>query len=166
MTIFLKNLQQPEYVHVLLNHLPVTGLFVALLGLLAALVARNRAARFIALGLVGLFSLSAWPVSEYGEQGYDRVLSMSDEAGSAYLARHRELADHWVFLFYVTAGAAAVAIVVGVKWPRFFAVAGSAVAVLAAASLLAGAVIADFGGKIRHREFRLGPPPETHDRPT
>ena len=31
MSIFLKNLQQPEYVHVLLNHLPLTGLFAAAL---------------------------------------------------------------------------------------------------------------------------------------
>ena len=31
-------LQQPEYVHVLINHLPLTGLFAALLCLIGALI--------------------------------------------------------------------------------------------------------------------------------
>jgi hypothetical protein len=113
MSAFLNELQQPEYVHVLINHLPLTGLFAALLALVGALVVGNRAALFIALTLVGLFALAAWPVSEYGEAAYDRVLSMSDDAGAAYLARHRELAQRWVFMFYVTAGAAALATMVG-----------------------------------------------------
>jgi hypothetical protein len=162
MSTFLKALQHPEYVHVLLNHLPLTGLFAALLALVAALVVRNRVALFIGLGLVMLFSLSAWPVSEYGEAAYDRVLAMADEDGAAYLARHRDLADRWVFLFYVTAGAAAAAVVIGAKWPRYFYAAALAAAVLAAGSLIAGGVIADCGGKIRHREFRHGPPPVEH----
>lgn len=160
MSTFLKSLQQPEYVHVLLNHLPLAGLLAALLGLVGALAIRSRPALFVALGLVILFSLSAWPVSAYGEQAYDRVLAMSDDDGAAYLARHRELAQRWVFAFYVTAGAGAAAIVLGLKRPRAFWVAGSIVALLAAGSLAAGAVIADCGGKIRHHEFRLGPPPQ------
>jgi hypothetical protein len=156
---FLKALQQPEYVHVLLNHLPLTGLFAAWLALVATLVARNRTGLFIALGLVAVFALSVWPVVEYGEQGYDRVLAMSDDDGAAYLARHRELADHWAFLFYVTAAAAAAAVVVGVKWPRFLYAAVIVTGLLALASLISGGVIADCGGKVRHREFRFGPPP-------
>lgn len=162
MNTFLKALQEPEYVHVLLNHLPLAGLFAALLSLVVALIVRNRVALFIALAMVMLFSLSAWPVSEYGEAAYDRVLAMSDDNGAAYLARHRDLADRWVFLFYVTAGAAAAAVVIGAKWPRYFYVAALAAAVLAVSSLIAGGVIADCGGKIRHREFRLGPPPVKH----
>jgi hypothetical protein len=76
-------LQQPEYVHVLINHLPLTGLFVALVGLIGALILRNRAAIYLGMGMVSLFALSAWPVFEYGEGGYDRVYSMADDAGGA-----------------------------------------------------------------------------------
>ena len=39
-----KLLQQPEYVHVLINHLPLTGLFAALLCLIGALITRKRVA--------------------------------------------------------------------------------------------------------------------------
>ena len=149
-----KFLQQPEYVHVLINHLPLTGLFAALLGLIGALISRKRAAIYLGMGLVSLFSLSAWPVSEYGEDGYDRVYSMADDAGDAYLKQHRELAERWTWLFYLTAGAGVAGIAGGWKWPKCLWAAASAVAVLAGISLVAGAVIADYGGKVRHPEFR------------
>ncbi len=159
MSDFLTSLQEPEYVHVLLNHLPMTGLLAALLSLAVGIVVRKRPILFVGLALVSLFSLAAWPVSEYGEAGYDRVLAMSDDEGQAYLKRHRDLADNWVFLFYVAAGAGALAMGAGWKWPRSLWGASLGVALLGASSLVAGTIIAECGGKIRHREFRHGSPP-------
>jgi hypothetical protein len=147
-------LQQPEYVHVLINHLPLTGLFAAVLGLFVAVVARKRAGGFLGMGMVSLFALSAWPVYEYGEGGYDRIYSMADDAGDAYLKQHKALAEQWTWLFYVTAAVAATGIVAGWKWPRYLHVMAAAVVVLSAASLVAGAVIAESGGRVRHPEFR------------
>jgi hypothetical protein len=156
---FSKAMQQPEYIHVLLNHFPLTGLLVAMLLLVAALIINDRPAQFLALVMVALLALSAWPVAHFGKEGYDRVMAMSDEAGDSYLKQHEELAERWIFLYYVTAAAAAAALLVGWKQPKLLRPASGVVALLAAASLLAGAVIADCGGKIRHREFRYGPPP-------
>ena len=149
-----KVLQQPEYVHVLINHLPLTGLFAALLCLIGALITRNRAALYLGMALVSLFALSAWPVSEYGEDGYDRVYSMADDAGGTYLKQHKELAERWTWVFYVTAAAGAAGMVAGWKWPKCLWATACAVALLTAGSLVAGAVIADYGGKVRHPEFR------------
>ena len=154
-----KAIQQPEYVHLLLNHFPITGLFVALLFLLVGVLSNHRFTLLLSLAMVGVLSLSAWPVAHYGEQGYDRVLSMADDDGAQYLKHHEELADRWIFLYYITAGAAALALMVGWKKQRHLRSAAIAVALLAIASLIAGAAIADCGGKIRHREFRFGPPP-------
>jgi hypothetical protein len=159
---FSKAIQQPEYVHVLLNHFPITGLLVALVFLVVGIWGNNRVLLTVSLAAVSVLALSAWPVAHYGEQAYDRVLSMSDEAGGEYLKHHEELADRWVFLFYVTAGAAALALIVAWKKPGYLRLATGIVALLAIASLVAGAAIADCGGKIRHREFRYGPPPTPH----
>jgi hypothetical protein len=74
-------LSKPEYVHVLLNPLPVYGLAVGVLGLVIALLLRTRAARVTAFALVMLSAASAWPVYQYGEAGYDRVKAMVDEDG-------------------------------------------------------------------------------------
>lgn len=163
MEAFFQAMRQPEYVHVLLNHVPITGLAAALLFLMVALLNRNRAWLMITVTAVGLLSLSAWPVAHYGERAYDRVLAMSDEEGGDYLKHHEELADRWIFLFYATSVAAAAALVIGWRKPPYLRTAAGLVAVLAAASLVAGAVIADYGGKIRHREFRYGPPPAPHE---
>lgn len=152
-------LSQPEYVHVLLNHFPLIGLLVAVLALAAGLAARNRTAIFIGLALVALMALSAWPVSAYGEAGYDRVLSMADDDGQAFLRYHQMLAERWVFLYYLTAGVAALGFALGWKWPRLLTPISLLAILLAAASLSAGAFIAQAGGAVRHREFRQGPPP-------
>jgi hypothetical protein len=152
-------LNQPEFVHAALNHFPLTGLFIAVLGLAIALATRNRTGVLAGLALVTLLALSVWPVSYFGNAGYDRVLSMSDEAGQAFLRRHEDLAERWEWLFYVTAGVGAVGFGTSWKWPRILTPAAILAVVLALASLGAGIVIAHNGGEIRHREFRRGLPP-------
>jgi D-alanyl-D-alanine dipeptidase len=70
---FLRGLRQPEYVHVLLNPLPVYGLLISWIALIAALISKSRRAHIVTLILVFITSISAWPVYEFGEEGYDRV---------------------------------------------------------------------------------------------
>jgi hypothetical protein len=152
-------LRQPEYVHVTLNHFPLIGLTVGVLALTAALATRNRTAILIGLALVGLLALSAWPVSEYGEAGFDRVLSMADENGQAFLKQHARLAQRWIFLYYLTAAVAAAGFGLAWKWPRSLSASALISLVLATASLVAGLFIARAGGEVRHREFRTSPPP-------
>jgi hypothetical protein len=58
----IRHISKPEYVHVLLNPLPVYGLAVGVLGLFIALLFKTRAARVTTLALVLLSAASAWPV--------------------------------------------------------------------------------------------------------
>src|SRR5437764_6832523 len=82
---FLRGLRQPEYVHVLLNPLPLYGLLISWIALIAALTSKSRRAHIVALIIVFITSISAWPVFEFGHQGYDRVLSLPDDDGHAWL---------------------------------------------------------------------------------
>lgn len=152
-------LNHPEYIHVTINHLPLIGLPVATLALVAGLVFRSRAATLIGFALVALLSLSAWPVYHFGDEGYDRVLSMADEDGSLFLRHHKELAERWEFLYYVTAGMAGLGFVSARKWPKLHRWSSILTLLLAAASLAAGIAIARPGGQVRHREFRFGASP-------
>ncbi len=156
-------LQQPEYIHVVLNHFPLIGVFVAILALIAALIARCKAATLIGLGLLAATSLSIWPVVEYGEAGFDRVLAMADEPGQAYLKYHAQLAHRWEFLYYITAGVAALTMVLTWKWPKVLLPGSVLALILAIAGLVAGICIAEAGGEVRHREFRFGPAPQVQD---
>ena len=152
-------LNRPEYVHTAINHFPLIGLLVAIVAVLMSLFARLRLATVLSLALLTLLALSVWPVTYFGEAGYDRVLSMADDDGQAFLRYHVHLADRWVFLYYVTAAVAALAIGLNWKWPKTLLPLSIATLVLSAASLTGGIFIAHAGGEVRHREFRSGPPP-------
>jgi len=104
-------------------------------------------------------SASAWPAYEFGEQAYDRVLSMADEDGKAWLDAHQDRAEDLIWIFYALAGLSAIAIAAPIKWPKSSTPLVIAVICLGAATLGAGGYIAYAGGKIRHREFRNEPPP-------
>jgi hypothetical protein len=155
----LRDFRQPEYIHVLLNPLPVYGLLVGWVGLVIGLALRSRRAQIATLTLVLLSSISAWPVYEFGQQGYDRVLSMTDEAGEAWLDEHMHRAENLIWLFYALAALSAFAIAAPIKWPKSSVPLAVAVILLGAVTLGSGAYIAYAGGRVRHREFRNEPPP-------
>lgn len=156
---FLRGLRQPEYVHVLLNPLPVYGLLISWVGLIVALISKSRRAQIVTLILVFITSISAWPVFEFGEQGYDRVLAMTDDDGHAWLDEHQERAQKLIYLFYLVAALSAAAIVVPLRWPKSSIPLTIAVAFVGAITLGSGCYIAYAGGKVRHREFRNEPAP-------
>ena len=160
-----RGLRQPEYVHVLLNPLPVYGLLLAWLGLIIAFFLRSRRAQIATLALVLVSAGAAWPVFEFGQQGYDRVLSMTDEDGERWLAEHRDRGEDLIWIFYALAALSAIAIAAPIKWPKSSVPLVAAVILVGAVTLGTGGYIAYAGGKIRHREFRneSPPPKKAHD---
>jgi hypothetical protein len=161
MNAILRDLHQPEYLHVLLNPLPVYGLAIALLGLIAALCLGTRGGQVTALVLVFVCAASAWPVVHYGDVAEDSVQAMVDEDGAAWLKAHAQRAHNLVFAFYVLALIAAAAIFIPKKWPKSARPLAVATLIVAVIALGTGFYIAHAGGKIRHREFRNVPPPKT-----
>src|SRR5207237_10903 len=159
MSGFFRGFQQLEYVHTLINPLPVYGLGVGLFALIIAMFLRHRSAHITALTVIFLAAASAWPVKYYGDEAYDRVLSMSDETGSTWLAAHEDRADKFIWSFYLLAVVAAAAIVLPRKFPKTAMPLIISTLLLSVAALAAGGYIAYAGGRIRHREFRTGPPP-------
>ena len=160
MTSLLHALQrQPEYVHVLLNPLPIYGLAIGWIGLLVGFFLRSRPAQIATLVLVLISAASAWPVYEFGQQGYDRVLSMSDDAGQAWLDEHQHRAEQLIYFFYALAALSVIAIIVPIKWPKASAPLVIGTILLGVIVLGMSGYIAYAGGKIRHKEFRTEPPP-------
>jgi len=155
----LRDLRQPEYIHVLINPLPIYGLLMGWIGLVIALSLKSRHAQVATLALVLITSASAWPAYEFGEQAYDRVLSMADEDGKAWLDAHRDRAEDLIYFFYALALLSVVAIALPIKWPKSSTPLVIAVILFGAVALGIGGYIAYAGGKIRHREFRNVPPP-------
>ncbi len=152
----------PAYRHILLNHLPITGLAVAALVLAWSIFEGRWASMVFGLALCLLTSASAVLVMQSGDAAYPQLFERLDGHGQAWLDHHVFLAERYGRLIPVNALLAAGAIGAGawrVAWRRRLAI-----AVLAAtiASLLAASIIAEAGGKVRHDEFRTSNPP-THD---
>src|SRR3954453_20313054 len=99
----LRDLRQPEYIHVLLNPLPVYGLAMGFIALVVAFFLKSRSAQIVALTVVLISAASAWPVYELGEQAKDRVLSMENEVGGAWLEEHQARAENCIWFFYTLA---------------------------------------------------------------
>jgi hypothetical protein len=156
-----RDLQRPEYLHVLINPLPVYGLAVALLGLIAAMYLGTRGGQVTALVLIFACAASAWPVAHYGEAAESSVLAITDDDGHAWLKAHAHRADDLIYVFYALALVSIAAIFLPKKWPRTVYPLAVATLLLALISLGAGFYIAYAGGKIRHKEFRTTPPPPT-----
>src|SRR5436305_14517200 len=145
----LRDCRQPEYLRVLINPLPIYGLAMGLLGLIVAFFLRSRHAQIVTLIIVLVSAASAWPVYQFGEQAYDRVLSMADEPGQAWLDEHQDRAEDLIWFFYGLAALSAVALVAPRKWPRSATPLVVAVILLSAVTLWLGGYIAYAGGKIR-----------------
>ncbi|HEY0791478.1 MAG TPA: hypothetical protein VGD78_10485 [Chthoniobacterales bacterium] len=149
--------RSPEHLHLLLNHLPLTGLAIANLGLLMGLVFRSRAAQVCTLWLVLLCAGSAWPVYLTGKAGYRDIRRIADEPGMDYLDEHLDRADRFTLAY----APAAVLALAGLALPHFWPKSRTLLALLAflgsTVALAAGTYIAEAGGKVRHLEIRPKP---------
>jgi len=162
-TQFWQDLHQPEYVHTLLLPVPIYGLALGLLALAVGWAVRSRAAQGVALGLLALCAASGWGVVHYGHLGYDRVYAMSDANAQKWLNWHQHLGDRFIWALTATALLALAALLGQWKAPRLHRYALPLTALAAAVTLGLVGFLAFVGGKVRHGEFRDGPPPAWAD---
>ena len=156
---FIGHLKNPDYMHTLLNPLPVYGLSMGVLSLCIGLFFRNRIAIVAALVVLFVSGFAAWPVYYFGEHAYDRVKGMSDPIGTQWLDEHMARAERLIYIFYLLAAAALAGIVAPLKWPRTAQPLAIGVLALGAVNLGLGGWISYAGGHVRHPEFRFEPPP-------
>lgn len=152
----------PAYRHVLLNHLPITGLALAAVALAWGLFEDRWSTTAFGLSLCLVTSGSAVLVMQSGDAAYPYLFERLDGHGQGWLDHHVFLAERFGRMLPANALLAAVALGIGVRrlaWRRRLAI---AVLATTTASLIAASIIAEAGGKVRHAEFRTSNPP-VHD---
>ena len=157
--IELELLNKPEYIHVVLNHLPIYGTIFGALALAISLILRSRAAQITALILTLIAGASAYPVFVTGQRAYKTIRNQSDDAGADWLDEHMDRAEKTIGAFYFLAALGVAGLLVPIKWPK--SAFPLAVLTLIAAILCSGIAvyIAQPGGRVRHPEFRPGENP-------
>src|SRR5687768_14673916 len=97
----LEMLRRPEYIHVLINPLPIYLLASGMLALLIAwLLLRTRQAELLALWLIFFGGASAWPAFFFGQKGYNSVYLLADGDGQSALDEHRKRAEKGIYIYY------------------------------------------------------------------
>ena len=127
----LELLKKPEYIHVVLNHLPIYGTMLAALALAISLILRSRAAQITALILTVIAGASAYPVFVTGQRAYKTIGA-----------------------FYFLATLAIAGLLVPIKWPKSAVPLAALTLVVAIFCSGIAVYIAQPGGRVRHPEFR------------
>jgi hypothetical protein len=158
---------KPEYLHVLLNPLPVYGLSTGVLVLVAGLFVRSKAARNIGLVVIVLCAASAWPVLLFGQHGYNHLYPQLDTESQQWLEVHMERAERFIYAFYLTALLGIAALVTQKKLLKTNKAFVLLTLFAAIASLAIGGWISRAGGEVSHSEFRSedAPPPASSHQP-
>jgi len=157
----LAHLREPEYIHVLLNPLPIYGLALGGVALITAMILKSRPAQITALMLVFIGAGSTIPVIHYGDAGYDEVDSqMSSDQADAWLDAHGQRALRAVPAFDALIGLALIALFAPWKWPKSALILNWLTLALTIVDFGLAGWIGYAGGQAMHQEFRSGMPPE------
>src|SRR5206468_2118585 len=148
-----------EYLHVLLNPVPVYGLLADAVVLLIGMLAQSKAARNIGLLLTILGAAAAWPVLLYGQHGYNHLAPQLDTESKQWLDVHMDRAERFIYTFYLTALLGIAALVAQKKFAQTATVLTALTLVSATISLGIGGWISRAGGQVSHSEFRTGEAP-------
>jgi hypothetical protein len=147
-------LKKPEYLHVMLNHLPIYGTMLGALALAISLILRSRSAQITALILTLIAGASAYPVLVTGQRAYKAIRGMADNAGADVLDEHMDRAEKTIGVFYFLAALAIAGLLVPIKWPKSAVPLAALTLVVAIFCSGIAVYIAQPGGRVRHPEFR------------
>ena len=152
-------LTRPEYLHVLLNPLPVYGVAIGVFTLAVAMVCRSRQVQLAALIIIAVASASAWPAAQLGHRAHARLEAKLSSESNQWLQHHEQLGDKSAVAAVVCAATALAAVLIPRKYPKATSPLAAGALVLGIFSLAASAWASQAGGRVRHEEFRMGPPP-------
>jgi uncharacterized membrane protein len=153
--------------HLLLNHIPVLGVWFALAWMLAALILRNAAmmrSSWVALGVCALMAIPTYLTGEPAEETAERLPGVS----KPILEQHEDIGKS-AFIGMEVLGALALGSL-AVSWRKDKWLPPLAVASLLLTTVCGGVLgyTAYLGGQVRHSEIRanasgVAPPYEQQD---
>ena len=172
--MMMHHMSQPEYVHVLLNPMPLYGMAAGAFLLawsqlyppLVALIgddsrtgdsgSRNHSKEFPngVLVWIILVAVITGLAVYFGERGYENVGVIADLHGNRWLARHKERAETLMYIFYLTGFSALGALFTQRRKPLLALRLVWLTLLLTVASMGAAAWISHAGGQVMHAEFR------------
>ena len=150
----LHHMSQPEYVHVLLNPMPLYGMAAgAFLLSWSRLRHPDEFPEGVLLWVI-LVAIITGLVVYFGLQGYENVGAIADAHGNRWLAHHKERALSLMYVFYLAGLSAFGALLAQRRRPLLASRLIWLTLFLTIASIGAASWISHAGGQVIHAEFR------------
>lgn len=139
--------------HLVVNHLPLVGVMVGTLVLVAGYIFRKPDIRLTGLGIY-IFSALGAALAFLSGEGAEEIVEDLAGVSETLMHRHEEWAETFFILMLVLGGIALLGLFAGIKKLRFapFLMVFTLILGLAAGGL--STVVGTSGGEIRHSEIR------------
>jgi len=143
------------HVHLMINHIPVIGIFGALLLFVYALLKKSEELKMVSLGIFVLIALIMIPVFFTGEAA-ENVVKKIPGVTETYIGRHEEFAEYSITVMEILGTVCLLCLYFIFKSgtvPKWL------LTIVLLLALLTAAVVgltANLGGQIRHTEIREG----------
>lgn len=151
----------PEYLHVIINHIPIEGLIFSLMGVVLGFILKSKETILVSCILISISAFSAYPVYEYGQSGYDRMSAKTDDDGQKWLDEHLKRANKMIYVYYFLGGLALINSFLIFKKSKTYPLMTIAIIIISSAVIFGGTWVAYAGGKVSHPEFRHNKLPDS-----
>ena len=141
------------YLHLLLNHFPVMGMFFSVAFLIVAMFTRNQHTYKAALYLILFTALMTIPVYLSGDPA-EAVIDHLPTFSEKLLSAHEKFAEKAAWLIWVNGALAVIGLCFALTQKKLPAWLSPLLLLLSLASLAAAAWTNKLGGKISHVELR------------
>jgi hypothetical protein len=128
------SLEDAEYLHLLLEPLPLFGLGFGLIFLIVSIITKQAITRLLALALITACCLSVQPYVKLRLKSEPRVLALQDPAFHPAIRAQTERRTSTTWIYYATALAGAAALFLG-RGGRAVMITGGAIVVCTASFL-------------------------------
>jgi hypothetical protein len=102
------SVRDPEYLHLLLESLPLYGLGIGLLFLVVAQLTGEGKSRLFALLIITLSAASVWPYQDLREKATPRIIATRDTSLGPLIREQTERRSRFNWVYYTLAVAGAV----------------------------------------------------------
>jgi IS1 family transposase len=95
-----QSVRDPEYLHLLIEPLPLYGLGIGLMCFVIAFVFGERRSRLLALGLIVLSCASVWPYNDLREKATARIIATRPPDYENVIRQQTQRRKDWAWPYY------------------------------------------------------------------
>jgi uncharacterized membrane protein len=142
----------PFHLHLLFNHLPIVGIYLATLVLLSGLILKNQTVKHVALCLIIVSGIGAFAAHVTGE-GAEESSELRTDFSHELIERHEHASEPFFQIMLALTLISAVALVFSLKKKKWSQYLIFLIAVISIAAAYLAQQAGTSGGEIRHPEI-------------